>query len=52
MRWPSHATSANRVCFLHEGRILEEGPPAQIFTAPREERTRRFLERFIEAGRL
>ncbi len=43
---------ADRVCFLHEGRILEEGPPQQIFTAPREERTRRFLERFIEAGRL
>jgi polar amino acid transport system ATP-binding protein len=43
---------ANRVCFLHEGRILEEGPPRQIFTGPREERTRRFLERYIEAGRL
>ena len=43
---------ADRVCFLHEGRILEEGPPRQIFTAPREERTRGFLERFIEAGRL
>ncbi len=43
---------ANRVCFLHEGRILEEGPPRQIFTAPREERTRRFLERYMEAGRL
>jgi polar amino acid transport system ATP-binding protein len=43
---------AHRVCFLHEGVILEEGPPEQIFSAPREERTRRFLERFIEAGRL
>jgi polar amino acid transport system ATP-binding protein len=43
---------AHRVCFLHEGRILEEGTPQQIFTAPREERTRGFLERFIEAGRL
>jgi polar amino acid transport system ATP-binding protein len=43
---------ASRVCFLDGGRILEEGAPAQIFTAPREERTRRFLERFIEAGRL
>jgi polar amino acid transport system ATP-binding protein len=43
---------ANRVCFLHEGQILEEGPPREIFTAPREERTRGFLERFIEAGRL
>ena len=43
---------ASRVCFLDEGVILEEGYPRQIFTAPREERTRRFLERFIEAGRL
>jgi polar amino acid transport system ATP-binding protein len=43
---------ANRVCFLDGGRILEEGPPAEIFRAPREERTRVFLERVIEAGRL
>ncbi len=43
---------ANRVCFLDQGRILEEGPPEQIFSEPREERTRRFLDRIIEAGRL
>ena len=43
---------ANRVCFLDEGRILEEGPPAKIFSDPAEERTRRFLDRIIEAGRL
>ncbi len=43
---------SNRVCFLDAGRILEEGPPAQIFGAPREERTRQFLQRIIEAGRL
>jgi polar amino acid transport system ATP-binding protein len=43
---------ANRVCFLDAGRILEEGPPAQMFSDPREERTRRFLQRVIEAGRL
>jgi polar amino acid transport system ATP-binding protein len=43
---------ANRVCFLHEGRILEEGPPAQIFAAPREERTQQFLQRIVAAGRL
>jgi polar amino acid transport system ATP-binding protein len=43
---------ASRVCFLDGGVILEEGEPRQIFTAPREERTKRFLERFIEAGRL
>ena len=43
---------ASRVCFLDAGRILEEGPPEQIFRAPREERTQRFLQRVIEAGRL
>ena len=43
---------ANRVCFLDEGRILEQGPPAQIFAEPREARTRQFLNRIIEAGRL
>jgi polar amino acid transport system ATP-binding protein len=43
---------ANRVCFLDDGRILEEGSPAEIFNAPREERTRRFLQRVIDAGRL
>jgi len=43
---------ADRVCFLDEGRILEEGPPDRIFREPREERTRRFLERVIAAGRL
>jgi polar amino acid transport system ATP-binding protein len=43
---------ADRVCFLDEGRILEEGPPDVIFRAPREERTRRFLDRVIAAGRL
>jgi polar amino acid transport system ATP-binding protein len=43
---------ADKVCFLDEGVILEEGPPAQIFSAPREARTREFLARVIEAGRL
>jgi polar amino acid transport system ATP-binding protein len=43
---------ANRVCFLDEGRILEEGPPDRIFLHPTHERTRRFLQRVIEAGRL
>lgn len=38
---------ATTVCFLHEGRILESGPPAEIFTAPREERTRTFLRRVL-----
>jgi polar amino acid transport system ATP-binding protein len=43
---------AARVCFLDDGRILEEGPPEQIFSAPREPRTQQFLQRIIDAGRL
>jgi polar amino acid transport system ATP-binding protein len=43
---------ANRVCFLDAGRILEAGPPAEMFGRPREERTRRFLQRVMDAGRL
>ena len=43
---------SDHVCFLDAGRILEEGPPEQIFTAPREPRTQAFLSRVIEAGRL
>jgi polar amino acid transport system ATP-binding protein len=43
---------ANRVCFLDAGRILEQGPPSEIFGSPREERTRRFLDRVIQAGRM
>jgi polar amino acid transport system ATP-binding protein len=43
---------ASKVCFLHGGIVHEEGPPEQIFGNPREERTRSFLKRIIEAGRL
>ena len=43
---------ASRICFLDGGRILEQGPPGQIFGDPREARTRQFLNRIIEAGRL
>jgi polar amino acid transport system ATP-binding protein len=43
---------ANRVCFLDAGVVLEEGSPEQIFTEPREERTRQFLQRIVAAGRL
>ena len=43
---------SDRVCFLHQGRILEEGPPSQIFEAPSEPRTQAFLQRVIDAGRL
>jgi len=41
---------ATTVCFLDDGRILEHGPPAEIFSDPREERTRRFLARVLAAG--
>ncbi|MFT4659096.1 MAG: polar amino acid transport system ATP-binding protein [Candidatus Aldehydirespiratoraceae bacterium] len=43
---------SDRVCFLHKGRILEQGPPEQIFGAPRAKRTQEFLERVIDSGRL
>ena len=38
---------ADKVCFLHEGLILEEGPPEQLFGNPKEERTRAFLSRVL-----
>lgn len=38
---------ADKVCFLDDGVILEEGPPEQLFTAPKEERTRSFLSRVL-----
>jgi polar amino acid transport system ATP-binding protein len=43
---------ADRVCFLEAGRILEQGKPEKIFTTPEHSRTRQFLGRIIEAGRL
>ncbi|GIE92602.1 amino acid ABC transporter ATP-binding protein [Paractinoplanes rishiriensis] len=43
---------ADRVAFLDRGRVLEEGPPAQVLGDPVEARTRQFLARIIEAGRL
>ena len=43
---------AGRVCFLDEGRVIEEGPPDRIFSAPTQARTQRFLQRLIDAGRL
>ena len=42
---------ADRVCFMYEGVILEQGPPEEIFGAPRQERTQGFLRRIVEAGR-
>jgi len=38
---------ADRICFLDDGRILEEGPPSEVFTAPKHERTRAFLRRVL-----
>ena len=43
---------ANKVCFLDEGVIREEGTPEQIFSAPTQGRTREFLARVLEGGRL
>ena len=43
---------ADRVCFLEDGRILEQGQPEKIFTNPEHHRTRQFLGRIIDAGRL
>jgi len=43
---------ADQVCFLDQGLILEHGPPGEIFSTPREPRTKQFLQRITEAGRL
>ena len=43
---------ASKVCFLFEGVVHEEGPPEEMFSAPQKERTRAFLARIVEAGRL
>ena len=43
---------ADRVCFLDGGRVVEEGPPEQVLGEPTQPRTRQFLRRIIEAGRL
>jgi polar amino acid transport system ATP-binding protein len=43
---------ASKICFLHDGVVHEEGPPEEIFRAPKMERTQNFLKRIIEAKRL
>ena len=43
---------ASRVCFLADGQIVEQAPPARLFSEPSDERTRRFLRRITDAGRL
>lgn len=41
---------ADRVVFIDEGRIVEEGPPSKIFVSPEKERTRAFLKAVLEVG--
>ena len=43
---------AEEVAFLHDGRILESGPPGRVLSEPEREETRRFLARLLEAGRI
>jgi polar amino acid transport system ATP-binding protein len=43
---------ANRICFLADGMIVEQGPPAKLFTNPQDERTQRFLRRIVASGRM
>lgn len=43
---------ADEVAFLHEGRILESGPPDKVLSEPAQPETRRFLSRLLEAGRI
>ena len=50
-RWPSPARSADRVCFLHAGRIVEAGPPAQVLGTPSRRAPGSSCQRVIDAGR-
>ena len=43
---------ADQVCFLDDGVILEQSPPKELFSNPQQPRTRQFLQRIVEAGRL
>ena len=40
--------AADKVCFLHNGRVVEEGPPARLFTAPERAETELFLARALK----
>ncbi len=42
---------ADRVGFLHEGRLLEVGPPEQVLEDPEQAETKQFLRRLLAAGR-
>jgi polar amino acid transport system ATP-binding protein len=41
---------ADRVCFFYQGKIAEQGSPKEFFSAPKNERTRQFLNAVLEAG--
>lgn len=41
---------SDRVCFFYAGKIAEQGPPAELFGAPKNERTQQFLRAVLEAG--
>ncbi len=43
---------ADEVAFLHDGRIVEQGPPESVLGSPQRQETRRFLSRLLEAGRI
>ena len=43
---------ADAVAYLHDGRIVEQGPPDAVLSAPERPETQRFLRRLLEAGRL
>lgn len=43
---------ADKICFLEDGVLVETGTPEQIFSAPTQPATQRFLQRIIDAGRL
>jgi polar amino acid transport system ATP-binding protein len=42
---------ADEVAFLHDGRIVEQGPPERVLSSPERPETQRFLSRLLEAGR-
>jgi polar amino acid transport system ATP-binding protein len=43
---------ADEVCYLHNGRILEWGPPGKLLESPTQPQTREFIKRIQQAGRL
>lgn len=48
MKWPFAKEVSDRVVFMDQGVILEQGTPAQVFGRPKEHRTREFLSRYLE----